>query len=110
MWALCLSAVLLQDGIEHLHDEALLRLGQCADAFELLLQLRWPARLNCVAADAGSRQGGSIGIEISSRRRGLTAARFKPTPQRYRDGYALIRCAHAHGPRRHTAACAPAPT
>ena len=41
---MCLSALLLQDGIEHLHDETLLRLGQCADAFELLLQFRrWSA-------------------------------------------------------------------
>ena len=39
-----------------------------------------PARLNCVAADAVSRQTWSIDIEISLRRRGLTAARFKPTP------------------------------
>lgn len=39
LWALRLSALLLQDGIEHLYDEALLSLGQCADAFELLLQL-----------------------------------------------------------------------
>ena len=48
-WALCLSALLLQDGIEHLHDEALLRLGQCADAFELLLQLRCRPALACAA-------------------------------------------------------------
>ncbi len=38
-----------------------------------------PARLNCVAADAVSWLRGSIEIEISPARRGLTAARFKPT-------------------------------
>ena len=36
LWALGLSALLLQEGVEHLHDEMLLCLGQCADAFELL--------------------------------------------------------------------------
>lgn len=35
---------LLDDGIEHLRDEALLGFGQPSDAFELLLQLgRWAA-------------------------------------------------------------------
>ena len=35
-----LSRRLLQHGVEHLHDEALLRLGQCGDALDLPLQLR----------------------------------------------------------------------
>ena len=40
LWVLRLSVLLLQDDIKHLHDEALLRLGQCADAFEML-QFPW---------------------------------------------------------------------
>jgi hypothetical protein len=43
------------------------------------------ARLNCVAADAGSRQrrhAVASEARIAPRRRGLTAARFKPTPHR----------------------------
>jgi hypothetical protein len=51
--ALGLSALLLQDGIEHLHDETLLSLGQCADAFELLLQLRCRPALACAALGRG---------------------------------------------------------
>ena len=45
-----------------------------------------PARLNCVAADAVSWRCGSIEIEISLQCRGLTAARFKPTPKRHTTG------------------------
>ena len=37
--------LLLQHGIDHLHDEALLGFGQAGDAFELLLQLRRRAGL-----------------------------------------------------------------
>ena len=38
------SAVgVLNGGIQHLHDEALLSLGQTLDALDLLLQLRGPA-------------------------------------------------------------------
>jgi hypothetical protein len=36
---------LLQHRVEHLHDEALLRLRQCRDLFQLLLQLRRGAAL-----------------------------------------------------------------
>jgi hypothetical protein len=38
------------------------------------------ARLSCAQADAVSWRCGSIDTEISRQRRGLTAARFKPTP------------------------------
>jgi hypothetical protein len=38
------------------------------------------ARLSCAQADAESWRCGSMEIEISPQRRGLTAARLKPTP------------------------------
>lgn len=49
--SLAAGLLLLQHGIDHLHHEALLGLGQAGDAFELLLQLR------CRPALAGASCG-----------------------------------------------------
>ena len=46
------------------------------------------ARLSCAQADAVSWRDWSTEVEVSPRRRGLTAAPFKPTPQHGRDGNA----------------------
>jgi hypothetical protein len=61
--------LLLQHGIDHLHHEALLRLGQAGNAFELLLQIwRWAALAKVASGMA------ALGLMVVAL--GLLEARF----------------------------------